>query len=137
MGPLLIRETCGHMCEAIAEVTSGEAEHELINVYDTSAYSLTFCFRNELGLLLRIIKIIHECELLIKPELHQHHIQQFFLPSTSACASHCLSAAPCESWHFTLCVPKEQSNPRKGNPILPEQPLCPQEVKYIHFRGPS
>lgn len=59
------------MCEAITEVTSGEAEHELINVYDTSAYSLTFCFTNELGLFLRIIKIIHGCEFLIKPELHQ------------------------------------------------------------------
>lgn len=41
--------------------------------------------------------------------------------------SHSLSAAPCESWHFTLCVPKAQSNPREGNPTLPEQPLCPQK----------
>lgn len=59
------------MCEAITEVTSGEAEHELINVCDTSAYCPTFCFTNELGLFLRMIKIIHGCELLIKPELHQ------------------------------------------------------------------
>lgn len=61
------------MGEATAEVTSGEEEHELINVYDTSAHSLTFCFTNELGLPLRIIKIMHGCEFLIKPELHQSH----------------------------------------------------------------
>lgn len=60
------------------------------------------------------------------------HVRQFVFPSTSACVSHCPSAAPCESWHFTLCVPKEQSNPREGNPILSSH-YAPKKSNMITF----